>query len=552
MSKALQVVAVAIIAALMLLWNLGDQTLWQDEAATAVLAKRMLQFGKPLAYDNRNLITMDYRSGDESATGPLREMAKSAEAGVRFYQERGDYKADTTWVGQPWGQFVLAAASFRLFGVDTWQARFPFALCGVLTIVSLFVFVRSRFDSLTAWVAVLLLCGNVYWLLHMRQCRYYAPSSLLLWWQFVAYWRWQEGRPWGRLGFIVAAWLLFQCDYGVFVPVLAACSGESIISGRRRRIESLAIAAAIVLLVLPWYGYYELGSRLKPSLLSYWVRLLALSYSVNQFTLPVVIFIAAMIAAWFDRSVRSASQVSRGRLVGVGGGLVIVLLVWMAYVAPFGFHRYVVGLTPIAAWLTAYVLVAAARKISKVASQSQLQAPLALSAAIIVIVTPWLSQTVAWCVPPKYRTVPHLDLFVRSEFQRLFDSYLGTMPDPNKQLFAALKLMASPNDEILVNCDDIPFMFYTDHRIRGGISAFRIDDPSGERVVLILISAANGAPHWLMEKAVNQRNWNPYPVDIPSCALANCPDPYVDYRNLSDLPRVILALPADPPAAANR
>lgn len=43
---------VVLIAAIAVLgWNFAGQYLWQDEAATAVLAQRLLRFGKPLGYD---------------------------------------------------------------------------------------------------------------------------------------------------------------------------------------------------------------------------------------------------------------------------------------------------------------------------------------------------------------------------------------------------------------------------------------------------------------------------------------------------------------------
>src|SRR5208282_6062480 len=89
------------IAALLLLWGLGNPYLWQDEAATAVLDQR----------------------------------TASAQAAVEYYIRRGDLKADTSWKWQPWGQFVVAALSFKIFGATTIAARLPFALAGIITVL---------------------------------------------------------------------------------------------------------------------------------------------------------------------------------------------------------------------------------------------------------------------------------------------------------------------------------------------------------------------------------------------------------------------------------
>ena len=59
--------AILGLAALLLLWGLGNSYLWQDEAATAVLAQRTLRYGRPLAYDGVNLITIDHFAAESSA-----------------------------------------------------------------------------------------------------------------------------------------------------------------------------------------------------------------------------------------------------------------------------------------------------------------------------------------------------------------------------------------------------------------------------------------------------------------------------------------------------
>lgn len=542
MNNAWQSLAVALIATPLLLWNLGGQTLWQDEAATAVLAQRMLEYGRPLAYDGRNLITMDYDSPETAEE--LAQRTSSAEGCIRYYAQRGDFKPDTTWTGHPWGQFVLAAGSFQLFGVGTWQARLPFALCGALTVVVLFHFVRRRFGTTTAWLAVALLLGNVYWMLHARQCRYYAVSPLLLLLVVVAYWRWQDGAKWARAGFVLCAWLLFQFDYGVFVPALALLLAAACWTARRPRIETLALAGAVALAVLPWVFYYQLGGRLKETSTPFWIRLLGLTFNVNQFVIPLVVLAGAAVAAWFDRRGDTATATSHRRVVWLGCGLIATVVVWMAYVAPFPFQRYVVSLTPIAAWLAAYAVVAAAVGVCRLCSQPGCKIPLSVAAATVLIATPWLALPLSWLVPVDYRTAKRLDLVWRREFRRLTDDYLGLAPDSTRDLLAAIEVVAGPDDELVVNAEDIPLMFYTDRRVRGGFPGFRAKELSDGSYILVIRRLGGGAAGQALLDAAAERYWQVLPAQVPDIPMVNCPDPFLNYLDRTAPRDLVIARPA--------
>src|SRR5437763_6378211 len=150
--KRLEVLFVAVIAGLailLLFWNLDEKYLWQDEAATAVLSTRLLKFGKPLAYDGVNLITIDnflaedFKSIDQRTADPR--------IAVDYYIKRGDIKTDTAWKYQPWGQFVVTAVSLSLLGHTTLAARLPFSIAGVATVLLLYWFARRYFNDI--WIA---------------------------------------------------------------------------------------------------------------------------------------------------------------------------------------------------------------------------------------------------------------------------------------------------------------------------------------------------------------------------------------------------------------
>lgn len=244
---------VFIICTGVLCWNLGARYLWQDEANTAVLAQRMMSYGRPLAYDGYNFISRDFYNSEETQKLPTGDPAEA----VRYHFQHGDFKADTTWI-EPWGQFIVAGVSLALFGYDTVPARLPFALAGALTVALLYAVVRRRLASPVAAVAaVALVLGNSFWVMHMRQCRYYALSSLFLLVTLEAYLRWREGRRWGGPVFIAAAWMWFQMDYGSVWPVLGILGLDAVISRARRLGEIVLVFAGFCAVTAPFCLFYE-------------------------------------------------------------------------------------------------------------------------------------------------------------------------------------------------------------------------------------------------------------------------------------------------------
>ena len=108
-------VIVAVLGLALLLTNLGTDYLWADEGDTAVLASSILKFGVPKAWDGITFTDSDL--------------------GARENQQ-------LVMVGTPWVQYYVAAASFLLFGQNTFAARLPFALAGWFTVLLGFRLVR--------------------------------------------------------------------------------------------------------------------------------------------------------------------------------------------------------------------------------------------------------------------------------------------------------------------------------------------------------------------------------------------------------------------------
>ncbi|TDJ17257.1 MAG: hypothetical protein E2O69_08975, partial [Deltaproteobacteria bacterium] len=189
-TRSLAIAGMALLSALaacLLLTNLGNQSLWQDEAQTALLARTILEHGVPHGHDGRN----------------------------HFSQELGiEYGADGVWKWHTWLSFYAVAGSFALLGPTTLAARLPFALFGLLTVWLTGVAGQVLWrDSRSAWLSAVLLTLSVPFLILSRQSRYYALASLLCLAGLVLYRRLGPGRRAPAWGLFLVATLLFHTHY---------------------------------------------------------------------------------------------------------------------------------------------------------------------------------------------------------------------------------------------------------------------------------------------------------------------------------------------------
>lgn len=504
----------AVTAGILLLWNLGRPFLWQDEAATAVLAQRMLRFGRPLAYDGKNLITIDHAAAEDS-TG-IDQRTGDAQAAIEFYVQRGDFKRDTTWKWQPWGQFVVAAFSLKLLGATTLAARLPFAFAGIITVWVLFEFTLRYFENyFVAALASVFLISNSYWILHARQCRYYALSSLFLTLTIAMYARWQTGARGGAVWFVLSAWCWFQVDYGTVWPVLAILFLDAVLGNSRKIWEPLLTGAALAAVIAPFAYYYEIWGR-RSVLSGSWLHRFEYNlFNLNEYVLPLLIAVgaAALVFRGWNRL-----PVFERRLARILVAIFAALLFWVPSVAPAPFLRYVIAAAPIGAVLVAWILV----KIMEAGFK-----PVAVAVSVAYVVTPWLSLPIH-ALPVQQRDVS----VIRPELKRLALNVFGDPADPNRPVIDWLKQNASPADEILINYEDIPLMFYLPNPIRGGISAFRAEDDAMRPPDFVALRRSADLGHWnIYQRELQRYRWQPIAIQAADIVCGNCPDPIAqEYR----------------------
>jgi hypothetical protein len=516
-SSAAQAIIV-FLAAFFLLWGLDRPYLWQDEAATAVLAERMLQFGRPLAYDGKNLITIDYFPAEDADS--VNQRTRSAQAAVSFYAHRGDFKPDTTWKWQPWGQFVVAAISLKLLGAGTGAARLPFALAGVLTVWVTYWLVRRCFlDWQLAAIVSGSLALNPYWLLHGRQCRYYALSSLCLVLTLASYASWQWGpsnRRWLGAGFfVVLAWLWFQVDYGTIWPALGLLFLDALVAERRTWWRPVLVGMVLATAIAPFAYYYEIWGRWSIPASSWFRRFAVNFFNVNEYVAPGLVVATAlglMILRW-----NKLREVER-RLMLIACAIVLALLIWVPAIAPAAFLRYVILAAPLGCLLAAWVLFQLAGRQHRV---------LAWAGAVVFVLTPALSLPISYPLHLLHGGHYRAALF-RPGFRVLWRNITGKQPDPNGGVVECLRQNSNPDDEILINYEDIPLMFYLPNPIRGGVGSFRAEDDGKRPPDVIVLSPSANCVHWPVYLREQQRyQWRTIPVKIPDVSCGNCPEPHV-------------------------
>jgi hypothetical protein len=139
----------------------------------------------------------------------------------------------------------LTAASFKMFGVNAWTARLPFAIFGMGTFALILYWSRDL-----SWPVFLVLIagllGNVSLMLFFRQCRYYGPTIFFTVAIAFVYWRWKPA-PRNLLILSILSFLLFVSNYLNYV-ILYGCIATDYLIWKRKE-WSLSWYQALL-----WFG----------------------------------------------------------------------------------------------------------------------------------------------------------------------------------------------------------------------------------------------------------------------------------------------------------
>ncbi len=471
------------LGAALLLSNLGNGRLWQDEAETAVLGRNTLCYGYPRAFDGINRV---------NPTLPVQE---------------GD-----AWTYHSWLPMYLAAGSFYLFGVNTVSARLPFALLGLASLGLGYRLIKQLTgNQLLARLATFMLATSVPFLLHMRQCRYYAPAVFFTLWSVWAYWRFLHKRRWSGIEFVVALILLFHADHGVFPPVASALGLHfaSTKPGRSAWYRGFAVLVLVMALTVPWTIYLESWQHHKTFSwkevshhLQFYFR------QINQYLFPIVFWIAVgLLRRRFFSDLFKADEANRQqawKLVGclLGTGLIFLILI------PEQRHfRYLLFLVP---WL--FMIQAAF--LTKVFQSRRIILGICLTAVLALtdLIHTSGPSILAAQIPCVRTQLSSPNVRVRS----LLFEFLGELTHPYRgPIDGAVELLekqGKSGESVKIAYGDISLIFYLPDRV---VEPYLTEEQFGNET----------SPDWI----ILRRDW------LPSGFLES---PY--YRSIQDQYRQIL------------
>lgn len=341
--KLILVAVLGILVYFAFFWRLDGALLWRDEATTA-------NWGREMAMSNRLIPTV--WNGEQ----------------LLVQGSRGhDFNDKFQPAMQGWLQFYVSALSFKLFGINTFTARFLFTLIGVAGIALFFLIFRDLFGSqklalLAAGLAML----SLPYLHYARQSRYYVlvmVLALALIYEFVKIFKdeaaAQSNWPFVRIG--VYGVLLFFSNYFSF-GIFWVCLLLSIFVIRKKAftLRLLLTTAAVALLVTPAlltiHGSFiqRAGMTDFAYLSDYWDWFLQAFSRLNAL-FPVLIFLllGAILAARF----REQTQSERKFAIWLWLSLLATLLVSVFLNKSNAFLRYYLHVIPIAILLTAIYAV---------------------------------------------------------------------------------------------------------------------------------------------------------------------------------------------------
>jgi hypothetical protein len=519
------VACVLLVAAVLLFTRLDDRYLWQDEAETALLAQSVLREGVPTAFDGRNLI--------------------SQEGGQEFAPP------DYVWSWTPWLQHYVAAGSFALLGPDTFSARLPFVLFGLATLLLCHrLALAVSCDRRTARIALLLLLASVPFLLHMRQCRYYAPLCFFSVLVVLQYVRMQQGRPRAHWILALGAVGLFHSHYVVFVGVALGLGLHFLACDRdRRRAIRLATAGSLTLLVTAPFALRfaaNVGSQAMPGFDSTLRTLHDGAFHLNQYVFPfALLLVLAALAALGEgngddsgrRGGNARAQWGRAApLVFVTASCVITLAASM----PWFFFRYYVPLIPLCAILQALVVTQAWRW----------RAAAGIALAGVLIVSDLMPRALPIQQHIPRGSVRHLRTGDESPARVVgplatfvpMAAYLyeigHEMTGPIEETVSHLRAHAGPDDSIVATYGDLPIQFYTDLRVVGGLTGEDAAPWIDADWHLIRSHSHRAGDRWLKQLLAREVDFAHYEatvLDVLDRPYENRPDPtYHKFRMPSD------------------
>ncbi len=553
---------IVALAGFLIFANLGDLLLWQDEAETAILARSVLANGKPIAFDGRNLV----------------------------FQTSGTFDEDYVWEFHPWGQFYVTALSFALFGASTFSARLPFAVAGLLALPLSYAFYRRRlrFSPNAAFLAVLILTLSVPLLLHIRQCRYYSLGLLfmiVLVDGFLGMLEVDHKKSAGRLApcleYILGGVCLFYSNFGALFAFLPAV-GSYVALARRDLLRKPSFVVATLLMIVPIvYGFFyfdlavQMTSEKDSDTGTILISLAIFVKFLDEFYFPVLLLLLLPIIFLLAPIRRTVAE--RGHLGCLREmyadlpykGFLLTLtafnVAFFSLAGDWGYVRYLVHMVPFVVPFVAAPLVWLARAAGLRAAGAALVVFLLLvnlnppvvslafgalpleglekryEGGVIGETAAYLRKAQAVVTGGYYTPRLHGPALLEYlyEITHGYSGYLGP-------ILEFLHARAREGDTVLIGFEDLPFIFYTDLEVRGGLQRVGLRGALGASETFGL--EMEEPPEFIIWKGFTRSEiealqrmlyrmeaaYEEMTIDVPHLPVENRPDPW--YHKFRSVP----------------
>lgn len=424
--------SVLLLGFMLLFLNLGDRYLRLDEAETALLARNVLKYGYPRAWDGRNLITQ---------------------------QGGRDYNEDYAWTWHPWLQFYIAAISMNFFGYNQLAARLPFTIFGFLSIILAFQLSKEVYgDYWKALISMALIVSSVPFLIHVRQARYYPLSIFFTLLCMITYVRFINKKSSTTKPLTLSLILLLSSDLVAFAGVLLTLVLSSTIN---KKIKDKRIYTPILVsltFAIGWmlYSNHNLENPLETVFLRIILNYIAYLPVVMYNIIPPI-FIAAYIIQVGTNN-RSLSLNGTGYiLLTTVFSMILVASIAASHVDQIYF-RYIISILPL-------IMILMASYLTDMLKKRRLLFCIIL---MLLILTNFLH------IMPSY-FLDEVDL----RYTQLYSVYLTYPREPGYPLFSyiheithhvedsieciseELSKSAEETDIVKISYEDLPLMFHT-------------------------------------------------------------------------------------------
>jgi hypothetical protein len=256
--------------------GLDDTVLQLDEGADTFVSTTILKYGYPKHSD-----------------------------GTHYTMPYGDV-FDGIFVYRTWVPYYLQAVSLQLFGHNTFSARLPFAILGVLSVWSLYSFaLRLTHRKAIAFLASLLLATSVPALLYFRTARYIAIPILLTPLLLKFYISIFDKEKWNPIPLTLVSIIYFHTMYVEFAGVIIGMLihlyvyRSRVINSNLGMVKGSAIITAVF--CLPWLAIVpsliskisEFYTSASPLVDTTWWRFpkhfFAFIFQVNNYIFPIIL-----------------------------------------------------------------------------------------------------------------------------------------------------------------------------------------------------------------------------------------------------------------------